>query len=97
MAVMKLMVMYPCPHDIEAFEKLYQDEDVPMGEGLSSEYAMTFEAFEKLYQEEHVPNLHARSNCCGTVVPRRCYRRTSWWVRGSPRLSCDSLAARNTG
>ena len=26
-----------------------------MGEGLSSEYAMTFEAFEKLHQEEHVP------------------------------------------
>jgi hypothetical protein len=24
MAVVKLMVMYPCPHDIEAFEKLYR-------------------------------------------------------------------------
>ncbi|MGH9894343.1 MAG: EthD family reductase [bacterium] len=33
----------------------YQDEDVPAGDGLSSEYLGTFEAFEKLYHEEHVP------------------------------------------
>ena len=30
MAVVKLMVMYPRPLDIEAFEKLYQEEHVPM-------------------------------------------------------------------
>jgi uncharacterized protein (TIGR02118 family) len=30
MAVVKLMVMYPRPQDIEAFEKLYQEEHVPM-------------------------------------------------------------------
>lgn len=55
MAGVKFMVMYPRPRDIDAFEKLYQDELVPIGDGLSSEYAITFEAFEKLYQEEHVP------------------------------------------
>ncbi|MGH8610884.1 MAG: EthD family reductase [Gammaproteobacteria bacterium] len=55
MADIKLMVMYPCPHDIRAFEKLYEDEDMPMRDGLSSEYAMSFETFEKLYHEEHVP------------------------------------------
>ena len=55
MAGVKFMVMYPRPQDIDTFEHLYQDEDVPIGDGLSSEYAGTFEAFEKLYQEEHVP------------------------------------------
>jgi uncharacterized protein (TIGR02118 family) len=30
MAVVKFMVMYPRPQDIEAFEKLYQEEHVPM-------------------------------------------------------------------
>jgi uncharacterized protein (TIGR02118 family) len=30
MAVVKFMVMYPRPLDIEAFEKLYQEEHVPM-------------------------------------------------------------------
>ncbi|MGH8536239.1 MAG: EthD family reductase [Gammaproteobacteria bacterium] len=54
-ADIELMVMYPCPHDIRAFEKLYEDEDMPMRDGLSSEYAMSFETFEKLYHEEHVP------------------------------------------
>ena len=55
MAGVKFMVMYPRPQDIDTFEHLYQDEDVPIGDGLSSEYAGTFEAFEKLYQEEPVP------------------------------------------
>ena len=55
MAGVKFMVMYPRPQDIDTFEHLYQDEEVPIGDGLSSEYAGTFEAFEKLYQEEHVP------------------------------------------
>ena len=53
MAGVKSMLMYPRPQDID--EPLYQDENVPIGDGLSSEYARTFEAFEKLYQEEHVP------------------------------------------
>ncbi|MGH8576000.1 MAG: hypothetical protein ACREXJ_03635 [Gammaproteobacteria bacterium] len=52
MAGVKFMLRYP---HIDTFEHLYQDEDVPIGDGLSSEYARTFEAFEKLYQEEHVP------------------------------------------
>jgi uncharacterized protein (TIGR02118 family) len=30
MAGVKLVVMYPRPKDIEAFEKLYQEEHVPM-------------------------------------------------------------------
>ena len=30
MAVVKFMVMYPRPQDIEAFEKLYQEEHVPI-------------------------------------------------------------------
>lgn len=30
MAGVKFMVMYPRPTDIEAFEKVYQDEHVPM-------------------------------------------------------------------
>ncbi len=55
MAGVKFMVMYQRPQDIDTFQHLYQDEDVPIGDGLSSEYAGTFEAFEKLYQEEHVP------------------------------------------
>ncbi|MGH8480545.1 MAG: hypothetical protein ACREXK_13500, partial [Gammaproteobacteria bacterium] len=52
MAGVKFMLRYP---HIDTFEHLYQDEDLPIGDGLSSEYAGTFEAFEKLYQEEHVP------------------------------------------
>jgi hypothetical protein len=55
MAGVKFMVVYPRSQDIDRFEHLYQDEDVPIGDGLSSEYVATFEAFEKLYQEEHVP------------------------------------------
>jgi hypothetical protein len=55
MAGVKFVLMYPRPQDIDTFEHLYQDEDVPIGDGLSSEYAGTFEAFEKLYQDEHVP------------------------------------------
>jgi uncharacterized protein (TIGR02118 family) len=55
MAGVKFMLRYPRPQDIDTFEHLYQDEDVPIGDGLSSEYARTFEAFEKLYQDEHVP------------------------------------------
>jgi uncharacterized protein (TIGR02118 family) len=55
MAGVKFVLMYPRPQDIDTFEHLYQDEDVPIGNGLSSEYAATFEAFEKLYQDEHVP------------------------------------------
>jgi len=55
MAGAKFMVMYPRPQDTDTFEHLYQDEDVPIGDGLSSEYFGTFVAFEKLYQEEHVP------------------------------------------
>jgi len=55
MAGVKFMVMYPRPQDIDTFEHLYQDEDVPIGDGLSSKYVDTLEAFEKLYQEEHVP------------------------------------------
>jgi uncharacterized protein (TIGR02118 family) len=30
MAGVKLVVMYPRPKDVDAFEKLYQDEHVPM-------------------------------------------------------------------
>ena len=30
MAEIKLIVMYPMPTDVEAFEKVYQDEHVPM-------------------------------------------------------------------
>ena len=30
MAAVKLMVMYPPPKDVQAFERLYQDEHVPM-------------------------------------------------------------------
>src|SRR3989440_10176968 len=30
MAAVKLMVMYPTPKDVQAFERLYQDEHVPM-------------------------------------------------------------------
>jgi uncharacterized protein (TIGR02118 family) len=30
MAGVKLIVMYPCPKDIDAFEKVYQNEHVPM-------------------------------------------------------------------
>src|SRR5947208_10953730 len=30
MAAVKLMVMYPTPKDVSAFERLYQDEHVPM-------------------------------------------------------------------
>ena len=30
MPAVKLLVLYPRPKDIEAFEKLYQDEHVPM-------------------------------------------------------------------
>jgi len=55
MAGVKFMVMYPRPQDTDTFEHLYQDEDVPIGDGLSSEYFGTFVGFEKLYQEEHVP------------------------------------------
>jgi uncharacterized protein (TIGR02118 family) len=55
MAGVKFMVMYRRPQDVDTFEHLYQDEDVPIGDGLSSEYVATFEAFEKLYQEERVP------------------------------------------
>lgn len=55
MADVKLMVMYPRPQDMETFDRLYQDEDVAAGDGLSSEYSRSFETFEKLYQEEHVP------------------------------------------
>lgn len=52
MAGVKSMLMYPRPQDID--EHL-PDEHVPIGDGLSSEYAGTFEAFERLYQVEHVP------------------------------------------
>ena len=45
----QIVVMYPRPQHIDTFEHLYQDEEVPIGDGLSSEYAGTFEAFEKLY------------------------------------------------
>ena len=55
MAGVKFVLMCPRPQDIDTFEHLYQDEDVPIGDGLSTEYAGTFEAFEKLYQDEHVP------------------------------------------
>lgn len=55
MAGVKFMLMYPRPQDIDTFEPLCQDEDVPIGDGLSSDYVGTFEAFEKLYQDEHVP------------------------------------------
>ena len=55
MAGVTFMLMYPRPQHIDTFEHLYQDEDVPIGDGLSSEYTRTFEAFEKLYQEEQVP------------------------------------------
>jgi hypothetical protein len=44
MAGVKFVLMYPRPQDIDTFEHLYQDEDVPIGDGLSSEYAGTFEA-----------------------------------------------------
>ncbi len=30
MAAVKLMVMYPPPKDVQAFERLYLDEHVPM-------------------------------------------------------------------
>jgi uncharacterized protein (TIGR02118 family) len=30
MAAVKLMVMYPTPKDVPAFERVYQDEHVPM-------------------------------------------------------------------
>jgi uncharacterized protein (TIGR02118 family) len=30
MAGVKFMVIYPCPKDIEAFEKVYQEKHVPM-------------------------------------------------------------------
>src|SRR2546421_8359718 len=30
MAAVKLMVLYPTPKDVPAFERLYQDEHVPM-------------------------------------------------------------------
>jgi hypothetical protein len=48
MADVKFMVMYPRPQDTDTFEHLYHDEDVPIGDGLSSEYFGTFVAFEAL-------------------------------------------------
>ena len=57
MAGVKFMAMYPRPQDTDTFEHLYQDEEVPIGDGLSSEYAGIFEAFEKLYQDEPVPTI----------------------------------------
>jgi uncharacterized protein (TIGR02118 family) len=72
MSDIKFMVMYPRPRNIEAFEHLYQDDDPPTGDGLSSDYAGSFESFEKLYQEEHVPmvmeRLAGKTRFVGTKV-----------------------------
>lgn len=97
MADIKLMVMYPCPHDIRAFEKLFEDKDMPMCDGLSSEYAMSFEAFEKLYHEEHVPmiveKLVGKTRFVATKVVARERPYTGGFLPGSAALRRGRLIA----
>ena len=68
MSDVKLIVMYPRPKDIEAFEKLYQDEHVPMAvEKLSGK--TKFVATKVVA----TPMGHPRRS---TVSPRSIFRRS---------------------
>ena len=97
MAGVKFVVMYPRPQDIDTFEHLYQDEEVTIGDGLSSEYAGTFEAFEKLYQEEPVPMI---LDLASTVAPiwlrvRRRPRPYTWSFSTVRRAAAAFLSQRS--
>ena len=84
MASVKLMVMYPRPKDIEAFEKLYQTEHVPMAveklKGKSKFVATKVSASPQgtppFYRiaEVHFPSMEALQACAERVVGRHDFR-----------------------
>ncbi len=77
MAATKLIVMYPPPADVQTFERLYQDEHVPMGveklEGKTKIVATKVlsspqgkPAFYRI-AEIHFPSLEALQACATSV------------------------------
>ncbi len=77
MAAVKLMVMYPTPKDVQAFERLYQDEHVPMAvkklEGKTKFVATKVQASPQgkpaFYRiaEIHFPSLEALQACASSA------------------------------
>jgi uncharacterized protein (TIGR02118 family) len=77
MAAVKLIVMYPTPTDVAAFERLYQEEHVPMAakklQGMSKLVASKVVASPQgkaaFYRiaEVHFPSMEALQACAGST------------------------------
>lgn len=77
MSEVKLMVIYPTPKDIGVFEKLYQDEHVPMAVSklggatkiVASKVLASPTGVAPYYRiaEVHFPNMEALQACAGSA------------------------------
>ncbi|MGH8645187.1 MAG: EthD family reductase [Gammaproteobacteria bacterium] len=98
MANVKFMVMYPRPKDIEAFDKLYQEEHIPMAveklagktKFVATKILPTPEGTPPPFYriaEVHFPSLEALQACavCGWQRnPRPCRQDLERWRPGVP-------------
>jgi uncharacterized protein (TIGR02118 family) len=75
MVAVKLMVMYPPPKDVQAFERLYQDEHVPMVKKLAGKTKLVATKVQSSPQgtpafyriaEVHFPSLEALQACAAS-------------------------------
>ena len=76
MAEVKLIVMYPTPADVESFEKVYQDEHVPMAverlagktKFVATKVMASPQGKPAFYRiaEVHFPNLGALQACAAS-------------------------------
>jgi uncharacterized protein (TIGR02118 family) len=77
MAAVKLMVMYPPPKDVQTFERLYQDEHVPMAvKNLAGKTKLVATKVQSSPQgkaafhriaEVHFPSLEALQACAASA------------------------------
>ena len=81
MAGVKFMVIYPRPTDIEAFEKVYQDEHVPMAveklggktKFVATKVLASPHGTPPFYRiaEIHFPSIEALGTCAASVGARK--------------------------
>jgi len=68
MTTVKLMVMYPTPKDVPAFERVYQDEHVPMAvKKLAGKTKLVATKVRGSIAEVHFPSLEALQACAASA------------------------------
>jgi len=96
MAEVKMIVMYPMPADVEAFEKLYQEEHVPMAveklagktKFVATKVLASPQGRPAFYRiaEVHFPNLGALQACAASDGGKATLAHTAKISSGGPRV-----------